>query len=157
MIKPDSDLARKLSCGPALAGPLEVHRRVHGDAREPAPERGPPVAAEVPVRREEGLLDGVRRLVGVGDEPDHEGVAQVLVRLDQLVERPEIALERPPHEHVVATRDGLVALVRGGAGRCVRLGGDALAGQGRARVVQRGSAPSGANAWERRGGEAARV
>ncbi len=138
--------------GTALASPLEVHGRVHRDPREPAAERGAAVGAQVPVGGEERLLDGVGRLVGIGDQAGHQRVAEVLVGLHELVERRKVAVEGAGHQDLVAARDRLVARADGGWG-----GGGALARRGRARIVQRGSAPSGADARERRGGEAARV
>jgi hypothetical protein len=74
-------------------------------------------------------------------------MAKVLVRLDKLVEGTEVAFERALDKDLIPS-----------GRRIVRAGspGDVL-GRTRARVVQLGAAPSGADAGKRRGGEAARV
>ena len=93
---------------PPLAGPLLVHRRVDADPVEPRLDAAAAEPGEVAVGGEERLLDGVGRLVAVGDHAHDEREHRVLVEDDEVVECIEVARSGALDEDEVAALDGVV-------------------------------------------------
>ena len=75
----------------AAARTLGVHRRVDADPVEPRLDAPAAEAGQIPVGREERLLDGVGGLIAVRHHPGDEREQLVLVQLDEIVECPEVA------------------------------------------------------------------
>jgi hypothetical protein len=94
--------------GPALPRALDVHRRVDRDPVEPGLDAAPAERLEVPIGREERLLDAVRRLIAVGHHPDDQPEELILVADDQIVERVEVAFAGPLEQDQVTALDGVV-------------------------------------------------
>ena len=65
-------------------------------------------ALQVPIGREERLLDAVGRLVAVRDHPDDQREQLVLVADDEVVERVEVAVASPLEQDQVTALDGVV-------------------------------------------------
>ena len=100
-------IARLRSAWTAIR-PLLVHRGVHADPVEPRLDAAAAEPGEVPVRGEEGFLDGVGRLVAIRDHPHDEREHRVLVEHDEVVECIEVARSGALDEDEVAALDGVV-------------------------------------------------
>ncbi len=94
--------------GAALLGSLGVHGGVDADPVEPGLHAAAAKGLQVPVGREEGLLDRIGGLVAIRDHPDDERVQLILVQQHQVVEGAEVAVAGLLDEDEISALDGVV-------------------------------------------------